>query len=76
MFKLFGKLQVAVPSNDFHSTILSKVLYEKRGYILFYKRDIIMEMKMKSICGHSNSEGKEPPLLNSFSDCGVEQNRE
>ena len=38
------------------------------GYILFYKWDIITEMKMKSICGHSNSEGKKTPLLNSFSD--------
>jgi len=28
-------------------------------------------MKMKSICGHPNSEGKEPPLLNSVSDGGV-----
>jgi len=63
MFKLFGKLQVAVPSNDFHSTILSKVFNEKRGYIFFYKRDIITVMKMKSICGHSNSEGKKTPLV-------------
>jgi len=61
MFKLFGKLQVAVPSNNFHPIILSKVFNEKRGYILFYKRDIITVMKMKSICGHSNSEGKETP---------------
>ena len=30
---------------------------------------------MKSICGHSNSEGEEtPPLLNSFSDGGVNSN--
>jgi hypothetical protein len=29
-------------------------------------------MKMKSICGHSNSEGKNPPLLNSISDGGVD----
>ena len=63
MFKLFGKLQVAVPSNDFHSTILSKVFNEKRGYILFYKWDIITEMKMKSICSNPNSEGKETPLV-------------
>ena len=61
MFKLFGKLQVAVPRNDFHSTILSKVFNEKRGYIHFYKWDIITVMKMKSICGHSNSEGKKTP---------------
>ena len=61
MFKLFGKLQVAVPSNDFHSTILSKVFNEKRGYILFYEWDIMTEMKMKSICSHPNSEGKETP---------------
>ena len=61
MFKLFGKLQVAVPSNDFHSTILSKVFNEKRGYILFYKWDIITVMKMKSICSNPNSEGKETP---------------
>tara|TARA_B100000780_G_scaffold229678_1_gene169302 strand:+ start:112 stop:270 length:159 start_codon:yes stop_codon:yes gene_type:complete len=40
---------------------LLKVFNEKRGYILFYKRDIIKEMKMKSICDHSNSEGKNPP---------------
>jgi len=42
--------------------ILSKVFNEKRGYFSFYKRDIITEMKMKSVCGHSNSEGKTPPV--------------
>jgi len=41
--------------------ILSKVFNEKRGYFSFYKRDIITEMKMKSVCGHSNSEGKKTP---------------
>jgi hypothetical protein len=61
MLKLFGKLQIAVPRNDFHPTILSKVFYAKRRYIFFYKRDIITEMKMKSICGHSNGEGKKTP---------------
>jgi hypothetical protein len=34
---------------------------KRGGYILFYKRDIITEMKMKSICGHFNSEGEETP---------------
>ena len=61
MFKLFGKLQVAVPRNDFHPTILSKVFNEKRGYFSFYKWYIITEMKIKSVCGHSNSEGKKTP---------------
>jgi len=41
--------------------ILSKVFNEKRGYFSFYKWDIITEMKMKSVCGHSNSEGKKTP---------------
>ena len=31
---------------------------------------------MKPICGHSNSEGEEPPLLNSVSDGGVILNSE
>ena len=63
MLKLFGKLQVAVPRNDFHPAILSKVFNEKRGYIPFYKWDIITVMKMKSICSNRNSEGKKTPLV-------------
>ena len=58
---LMNRYQKLCESNDFHPTILSKVFNEKRGYILFYKWDIITVMKMKSICGHSNSEGEETP---------------
>ena len=48
---------------EINNEVLSKVFNEKRGYIFFYKRDIIPVMKMKSICGHSNSEGtKTPPV--------------
>ena len=46
---------------EINNEVLSKVFNEKREYRFFYKRDIITEMKMKSICGHSNSEGKKTP---------------
>ena len=54
--------------------ILSKLFNEKRENF-FYKRNIITEMKIKSICEHYNIEGNRPLPLKSVSGCRLEMNR-